>query len=319
MRELTFIQRNTGNWAKIEDGLKNPRLSADDLAELYVQLTNDLSYAQTFYPGSEVIHYLNQLSGKVHQLIYRNKKEKRSRIQMFFREEVPEIMHSNRRLLAISFLIFTVSALLGFFSSQKDDSFVRLILGDGYVNMTLDNIEKGNPLGVYGNMSEWMMFLTITFNNMRVALVSFVAGIFFGVGAYYVLFKNGVMVGAFLQFFFRYDLGEKALKVIFIHGAFELSAIVVAGAAGLVLGRSMIFAGTLPRTESIKRGAKAGLKIVVSTLPFILFAGILESFVTRYTEMPLWLSLFIILGSFFLISYYYVAYPFFKINKHAGI
>jgi uncharacterized membrane protein SpoIIM required for sporulation len=117
------------------------------------------------------------------------------------------------------------------------------------------------------------------------------------------------MLGAFHGFFWRYHLLAKSLLVVWIHGTFEISAIILAGAAGFVLGNSLLFPGTYRRIDSFKLGAINSLKIVVGVVPIFIAAGFLESFITRYTHMPLWLSLFIILASLSFVLWYFVFYP----------
>ena len=91
----------------------------------------------------------------------------------------------------------------------------------------------------------------------------------------------------------------------------EIFAIVIEAGAGLILGASILFPGTYSRYTSFKRGAKTGIKILISTFPFTFFAGFLEGFITRYSNiMPNWLSVGIILITLGLISYYYLIYPF---------
>jgi len=102
--------------------------------------------------------------------------------------------------------------------------------------------------------------------------------------------------------------------VIWIHGTLEISAFIVAGAAGLVLGNSILFPGTHKRLHSLRRGAKDGLKMMVGLVPVFIAAALLESFVTRYSSMPLWLSLFILLGSLTFLIWYFVLYPV-KVHK----
>ena len=106
-----------------------------------------------------------------------------------------------------------------------------------------------------------------------------------------------------------------SVRTIWIHGTIEISVIIVAACAGLVVGKSILFPGTYTRLASFVAGVKAGLKIVVSTIPFFIIAGFLEGFVTRHTEMPDWLAIFIILISIFQsILFYYVFYPIY-LNK----
>jgi uncharacterized membrane protein SpoIIM required for sporulation len=123
-----------------------------------------------------------------------------------------------------------------------------------------------------------------------------------------MLFYNGVMLGAFQAFFYERGLLTESVLKIWIHGTLEISAIVIAGAAGLTMGNSLIFPGTLPRLESFKRGAKQGLKIAVGLVPIFIMAGFLESFVTRLTLPPL-VSLLIIGTSAVFIGWYFIVYP----------
>src|SRR5690606_15743433 len=211
--------------------------------------------------------------------------------------------------LGVSVLVFGLFVLMGAYSAETDTSFVRSILGDKYVNQTLSNIESGDPMAVYKKMNQVDMFLGITVNNIRVAIMAFVAGIFLGVGTLLVLMYNGVMLGSFQYFFHEQGLLWESARTIWIHGTIEISVIVIAGCAGLVLGNGILFPGTFSRFYSFRRGMKDGLKILLSTIPFFVIAGFLESFVTRLTEMPDFLSVIIIASSLALIVFYYVYLP----------
>src|SRR5690606_16305837 len=112
-----------------------------------------------------------------------------------------------------------------------------------------------------------------------------------------VLMKNGIMLGAFQYMFFAKGLGWQSVLVIWIHGTLEISAIVIAGTAGLVMGSGLLFPGTRKRIDSLKRGARDGVKILVSLVPVFLAAAFLEGFITRHTGMPVWLSCCILLVS----------------------
>jgi len=186
---------------------------------------------------------------------------------------------------------------------------VRLILGDSYVNETLENIEKGTPMAIYSQAGASKMFLMITLNNIKVALSTFILGILFCIGSLYLLMQNGIMLGSFVYFFSEKQLLWESSRTIWIHGTIEISVIIVAGCAGLVLGSGLLFPKTFSRVNAFKKSAKDGLKIMLSTIPFFIIAGFLEGFVTRHTEMPDWLALFIIISSLALIIFYYVIYP----------
>jgi len=117
-------------------------------------------------------------------------------------------------------------------------------------------------------------------------------------------------LGSFQYFFYEKGLLWESARTIWIHGTIEISVIIIAGCAGLVLANGILFPGTYTRLESFKQSVKNGLKIMVSTVPFFIIAGFLEGFVTRHTEMPDWLAIFIILASLFLIVFYYIIYPY---------
>lgn len=306
MREAVFIRQNADKWKAIEQDARpgDPNV----LSERFIELTDDLAYARTFYPNAPVTQYLNGLAARLHQQIYRNRPEERGRFWRFWRSELPRLFRDSHRQLLYAFLIFAAAVALGVVSALHDDTFVRLILGDGYVNQTLENIEKGDPLAIYKSEGQTEMFLAITFNNIRVAFFAFVLGVTFSAGTVWLLFQNGVMLGAFQTFFYQKGFLLTSLLTVWIHGTLEISAIVIAGCAGLVVGNSLLFPGTYPRLHSFRQGAKQGLKIAVGLVPIFIAAGFLESFVTRL-PLPWYLSGGIIAASAAFIAWYFVWYP----------
>ncbi|MFU8811852.1 MAG: stage II sporulation protein M [Balneolaceae bacterium] len=307
LREITFYTTNQDKWQRYERVLDQPeKHHPDKLAELYIELTEDLAYAQSQYPGSDTEHYLNRLTTRVHDRIYRSKKESVSRLIYFWTEELPIVYGRYQREMALALSVFLLAIGMGVLSQVYEPDFLRVILGDAYVNMTITNIEEGDPLAVYKQERKMDMFLGITINNIRVSFNAFVLGLATAFGSAYILLVNGIMVGAFFQFLAGFDLFGDALRVVLIHGALELSVIVIAGGAGIALGNSFIFPGTYTRLESFKRAAKDGVKMVIGLIPIFVLAGFLESFVTRHTSMPLILSIAIIAGSFAWVLYYYV-------------
>jgi uncharacterized membrane protein SpoIIM required for sporulation len=310
MKEAAFVKQNKARWEEFEKVVKDQQhTSPDRLAELFIQVTDDLSFSRTQYPQSRTTQYLNALASKVHLEIYKNKREEKNRFITFWKEEVPAVMYGVRWQLLYAFIIFMVAGVIGAVSAKYDDTFVRLIMGDGYVNMTLENIKKGNPTGVYSDSGELVMFFFITWNNILVSFRVFVFGIFASLGTGVFLFYNGLMVGAFLMFFANESQLTHALPVIMLHGTIELSSIVIAGAAGFVMGNSLIFPGTYSRLASFKMGAIKGLKIVMGLVPFFIMAGFIESFITRFAFMHWSIKMIVIGLSVMLMIYYFILYP----------
>lgn len=309
MKQVAFVQKNEDKWKKIEAYNRGRTIyDADELARMYVDITDELAYAKTFYPESNLVGYLNHLASQLHSSIYQNKKEDRNRVITYWMEEIPMAVSRHYNELKWSFIVFLTAVGIGLFSADQEIDFVRMILGDGYVNMTLENIKNGDPMAVYKGDSQAGMFIGIGSNNIRVSFMAFVAGIFASVFTGFILFSNGVMVGAFIYFFISEGLFGLSFTAIMIHGTLELSAIVIAGAAGMIIGNSWMFPGTYTRIQSLVTGARDGIKILISLLPIFLVAAFLESFVTRHyldLGMPGRIAI-IILSAAYLFWYFYL-------------
>lgn len=285
-------------------------MSPDEQAEVFIELTDDLAYSRTFYPNSKTTKYVNEMAVKVHQSIYKNQKERKSRILDFWTTEVPLLFYKHRIKLLASFIIFTLSIAIGALSASNDGTFIRLILGDQYVNMTLENIKEGDPLGVYKSADQIQMFLQITINNIMVSIYAMLFGFLFtSIGTGFLLFRNGVMVGAFFTFLIQQGVGKTAFLTVMIHGTIELSAIVIAGCAGFVIGGGVLFPGTFSRLESFKQGAKDAVKISIGLIPIFVVAGFIESFVTRHYQVHWLINLTIIVLSAIFVLWYFVFHP----------
>ncbi|ALW85508.1 hypothetical protein AUC43_10640 [Hymenobacter sedentarius] len=306
MREAVFLRQNQERWQQYE---RQPPAGPDELAARFVALTDDLAYAQTFYPTSPTTAYLNALTSKLHQRLYANKRESSGRFARFWAVELPLVVARHHRTLAVTALLFAVFTFLGALSAAYDDTFVRVIMGDTYVNQTIENIRKGDPMAVYKQQGETLMFLGITANNIYVALNIFVQGVTLGVGTLVQLFRTGLMLGSFQYFFYHYHVLRASVLTIWIHGTLEISAVIVAGAAGFVMARGLLFPGTYGRAEAFRHSARDGLKLAIGLVPIFVVAGFLEGFVTRHTEMPVAASLAIIGSSAAFIGWYFIVYP----------
>lgn len=286
-----------------------PSDDPDETAMEFTQLVDDLSYAKTFYPHSRVTKFLNARASQTYMGIYQNRKEDRNRIAEFWKHTVPLTVRKHHRVLLFAALLFITFFAVGFLSSKHDETFVREMLGDNYVNMTEENIEKGQPFGVYAEGGELLMWLGIMINNLTVAFGYFAQGLIFCFPVITSLVNEGIRLGAFEQMFFAKGLGVTSVLTVFIHGTLEISAIVIAAAAGIILGKGWMFPGTGKRLDAFMRGAKDGVIILASLIPVFIVAAFFEGFVTRYYTMPKWMSGSILLASGFYITWYYIIYP----------
>lgn len=321
MREAAFIKRNSGKWQRLEQMATkgDESLTPDEASALYIELNDDLSYARTFYPGAQITIYLNSLAAGMHRRIYRNQRTGTGRFISFWKTDLPLLMGATRRPLAIAAGVFTAAVLIGGLSAHYDATFTRLIMGDTYVNMTLQNIKEGKPMAVYGSSGMMDMFFGITLNNIMVSFYAFAMGVLLGYGTWLILLQNGIMLGAFQYFMFQQGVLHESLLAIWLHGTLEISCIVIAGAAGLVMGNSILFPGTYTRLASFRHGSLQGMKIVVGLIPCFIAAGFIEAFITRRSAgMPPALNVAIIACSLAFIIGYFILYPY-QVQRAHGI
>ncbi|MFT6337273.1 MAG: putative membrane protein SpoIIM required for sporulation [Saprospiraceae bacterium] len=310
MTETQFIEENKAKWQELENLLTRKDKDPDKLHILFVKVSSDLAYASTFYPKRSVRAYLNQLTQQVFVSMEDKKTEwSLDLVKKFFGHLLPSEMYRSRKALLASFLIFSVAVIIGVVSSANNPDFLAVVVGEDYVEMTNENINKGDPMAVYKDSEQSDMFFAITINNIRVSFLCFILGIFGSLGTIIVLFSNGIMLGSFQYFFYAKGLFVESFLTIWIHGTIEISAIIIAGAAGIVLGNGLLFPKTYSRVTSLQISAKRAVRIIIGAAPLFVIAGFLESFVTRLTGLPSFVKLLIILISLAYILGMYVIYP----------
>lgn len=322
MREAAFIKQNKEKWLEFERLLyqssdKNP----ERLADLFIQINNDLAYAQTYYPKSNVIKYLNAITVTAYHKIYGHRKKGKG-FTGFWTYEVPMIMYRYRNYFYFAFALFFLTVIIGVFSSIYEPQFARSILGDAYVDMTEENVRNGDPLAVYNNTSsigDFNSFFLIALNNLRVGLMSFIYGIFGGIGSLYFMLVNGIMVGTFQYMFYENNNFFLSLRTIWMHGAMEMFGMCIEIGAGVLLGTSYLFPGVLTRKQAFFQKGKAALKIVISTIPFTIAAAMIEGYLTQHAKsMPIPIAALIVLGTLAFITWYYLIYPKKVFEKNLG-
>ena len=306
MREALFIKKNKDRWEKIQH---SPAKDADEMAKEFTQLVDDLAYAKTFYPAGKVTHYINTQASKIYLNIYKNRKEESNRFITFWKYDLPLTIRKHHKVVFFCLTVFLIFFAIGFFTSRQDESVARSFMGDEYIDKTQENIEKGNPFGVYEYGNPFLSWLGIMIHNIKVAFMSFISGIFAGVPTLYLLGQNAVMVGIFNEFFAAKGLSLQFFLVVFVHGTLEMTAFIIAAAAGVVLGKSYLFPGTIKRIDAFKQGAKDGVKIMIGLMPVFALAAFFEGFITRlYNDISLITTIIFFLSVLFVI-WYFIIYP----------
>ncbi len=321
MREGRFIKNNVKRWNSYQKTkAKNP----DETADRFVNLLDDLSYSRTFYPHSNVTRWINGLAASIYQSIYQNRKRSFSELANFWKYELPLLFYRHRKVLLFSLLFFVGCVGIAVLSCYIDPSYAKDYFDNkvqrGYYDKTIELIRSGDPFGVYKDANPFSMFVRIAYNNIRVAFSVVLLGVTFGVGSLMLMWNTGFMLGCFQYIFFSQGLGWQSVLVIWIHGTIEISSIVIAGCAGFILGKSLLFPGSYTRLQSFLKGSKDAMKIGVALVPFFFLAAFFESYITHLMSvtfqtnatdigLPIPVSIFILLGSLVLMIWYFVWYP----------
>lgn len=310
MRETTFIKQKKKSWKKFEEMQRKQSADPDKLTDLFVEITDDLSYSRTFYSKRSVRVYLNYLSQLVFLKVNKNRKVKFQKFIRFWTHGLPMEFARSWKAMVLALVVFLGSMLVGIVSSANDIEYATQIMGERYISMTDENIANGDPMAVYhqhGN-SAWSSF-GITYNNTMVASRTYITGIAAGVPPVIIMVHNGIMLGTFHYYLYHKGVLSESMWVIWIHGVLEIATIIIAGGAGLVLGSGLLFPGTYTRLQSLRISAKRSFKIALSCVFILIISGFIEGSVTRYTGMPMAFKYIIVLGSIALISFYFLAYP----------
>lgn len=306
VREALFIKKNKDRWLRNQH---SPSADPDEMAAEFTQLVDDLAYAKTFYPAGKVTAYINAQAARIYLDIYKNRKEESNRLVTFWKYDLPLTIRKHHKVVLFAFIFFLVFFTVGFFTSAQDEGMARSIFGDSYVDHTQDNIAKGNPFGIYEHGNPFFSWINLMIHNIRVSFLMFVSGIFAGVPSLYLSIQNAVMLGTFDQFFTARGFGLDFWLVVFVHGTLEITAIILASAAGIVLGKSFLFPGTIRRLDAFKQGAKDGVKIMVGLMPVFALAAFFEGFITRlYNDISVLTTIIFGLSVLFVI-WYFILYP----------
>lgn len=311
MKEVVFVRKNMDKWQKVQAAAAAlGNFHPEQIADMYLDISADLAFAQTHYPDSDIIPYLNSLALKLHNKIYGNKQHRASQILRFWTHDIPTEIYKHRNMMLISLIIFLLFTFVGVISTVGEETFATNILGQGYVDMTLKNIERGAPMDVYGNSPSDDMFVGITLNNILVSFRVYVSGLMTCFLAGLILIYNAVMCGTFMAFCYQHGVLTDCLMAMWMHGVIEITSIIIAGGAGLVLGGGWMFPGSMPRMQSFRECAKSSIKIIIGLVPLFIIAGFIESYVTRHQDASVAFRLGIIIGSVILMAFYFIYLPY---------
>lgn len=255
------------------------------MGQLYRLATSDLALAQRDFPRHPVARYLNQLVARGHAVIYRSEPLVGNRLVQFVTRDFPRVYREMLPFTLAATLLFWLPAVLAFFLILAAPDTSRYLLPAGAQSLRV-TIEEGKlwtdiPLAERPYTSSFIMR-----NNIQVAFLAFGGGLLAGLYTVWILIFNGLMLGGLLGLTGYYGLGFDLASFVIGHGVIELSVIMMAGGAGLMLGWAILHPGLLKRGDAIKVAANRAVILVVGCVPLLVIAGTIEGFISPAENLP---------------------------------
>jgi uncharacterized membrane protein SpoIIM required for sporulation len=260
------------------------RFDADQieaLARAYRQAVCDLAIAQRDFPDDQLTLSLNSLASRAHMRLYRAPAPSWRRFGQFFWADFARRFRAAHSYLLTSALLLFGPAVLAYLGALFDPT-----LRDALVPEHLRQVMEGGRTwtDIQPTLRPGMATLVFT-NNIQVAFLAFAGGVLFGLGTAYVLISNGLSLGGVLGAAQYYGVAPLLWSFVSPHGYLELTCIVIAGAAGLMLGNALLRPGLQLRREALARAARRAVELVVGAAPVLVIAGLIEGFISP-SELP---------------------------------
>jgi uncharacterized membrane protein SpoIIM required for sporulation len=322
-----WIARREPNWKQLEAllqkiekrGIKSLKAAEiRRLSSLYRSISADLARAKTYQVGIILVQNLQNLTSRAYSQIYQGSQPQDwGAIIKFYRWGFPEVVQKTWAYTAIATAIFLLGGLIAWWYAWQDPVFMSLIVPERLITKVRDEHElwMGSILGIEPLASSGIMI-----NNMSVAFKMVGGGITGGIFTIFILFYNGFIIGAIATLVGQNNLAYPFWAFVFPHGALELPAIFLAGGAGLLIARALIFPGKYRRSDALKLYGFQAAQLVFGIVPILFIAGIIEGFLSPNPSIPDSLKYAVGLGMFtLLLMYCQITYPKIKISLRINV
>ena len=284
-----FLGSRLEKWKRLEEltarasRLRLKNLSGEEVREfgrLYRRTAADLAIAREEVRDQRLVNYLNHLVARAHGAIYRSESSGFGVFLSFFRYEFPAIFRKTFPYTFTSFLMFMAPLTFALLMGMFDDRFADAVepglkeLIQAHYNWP-ESVNKGNALAS----------TSIQTNNITVTFIAFAGGVFAGLGTFLVLVRNGISIGLTIGLCIKYRFWD-ILIFIAAHGVIELTAIFIAGGAGLLIGKALLMPGDHRRIDALVTNGLLAIKLIMGCVPMLLVAGLIEGFVSPAPISP---------------------------------
>jgi uncharacterized membrane protein SpoIIM required for sporulation len=302
-----FLESRLGKWKRLEDltgrasKLRLTNLTGEEVREfgrLYRRTAADLAIAREEVKDQRLVNYLNYLVGRAHGAIYRSESSGFGVFLDFFRYEFPAVFRRTFIYTLTAFSIFFSAALFAAVVCHFDEGFADRIQPSlrqdiaEHRNWT-EAVNRANPLAS----------TSIQANNINVTFMAFGAGILAGLGTVLILIHNGLLLGMVLQLSVHYKFWDIPIFICG-HGVIELTAIFIAGGAGLMIGTSLLMPGDMRRIDALVTNGGQAIKLVLGCIPMLMIAGLIEGFISPAHISPIFKYSISLLSAMVMIIYF---------------
>ncbi len=286
MDYLRFVELRQGICEELEKGLAKARnrprsLSYEELEGLafrYRQVLHDHALALARFPGTAIARRLERLVLDGTHWLQRDTGDHLPTLGRFIQHSFPRAMRRLLPLIALSVGLFLVAALFGL-----TVTLVEPALGSAFLPpQALEGLRRGEMWteSIFAVVPGATISTAIATNNLSVAITGWAGGALAGLGGFYVILLNGLMLGSVIAVTARYSMAAPLFEFIAAHGPLELTLILVTAAAGLGVGRAMVVAGDRPRSELLRESGREALTVLLGCLPWILLLGFVEGYIS---------------------------------------
>ncbi|WHY64540.1 stage II sporulation protein M [Neobacillus sp. SuZ13] len=284
MKVKQFVKMHREEWKQLEQlvttmSKRRLPITGEHITQyhrLYQKAAQNLSYSQTYFPHDEVTNYLNGLVAKSHNLLYKDQVSSFKQIRYFFSQKFIGLLLEQWKFIIAAMILFLIGGLGSFISVMNDPLHIYSILpAEIAKGVDPDQLGKGHEA-----VDSALMSASIMTNNIKVAIFAFAGGITFGLVTTYLMVYNGIIIGALAALFWHHGKSYDFWAYIVPHGMIELTAIFIAGGAGLLMGYKLFVPGQYSRSFQLKQHALRSVQLLLGTIPLFVIAGIIEGFIT---------------------------------------
>jgi len=300
-----IVAANAGRWALFagrlataqQGGLRSlGEQGVRDFVAEYRELTADLARLRTATKGSESreLFYLNRLVSGAHNLLYRRRAIHPREVIRYLFFTVPQEINRSSRVIVLAALLLFVPLGVTTIAVARDPESAVAFMPPAMLDRAEDGVRAARSGDGYVDVPSIYrptMASGIIANNIQVAFLAFSTGITAGIMTCWVLVSNGLSIGAVLGLYISKGIGTLILAFMAPHGVLELTAICIAGAAGLLIGAAIFIPGDRPRKRAIIENAKRSITLVAGATFLLVFAGLIEGFISPIPWWPFELKL----------------------------